>query len=365
MIIKNGLVYNENGDFEKRDIYVEGEFITDKAPEDCEVIDADGLYVIPGLVDVHTHGAVGHDFCDADLDGLYKIAEFEKSKGVTAFCPTSMTLSEERLTGIFATIKDFKPEKKHARALGINMEGPFISPKKMGAQNPKYIMNSDVEVFRRLNKVSGGNIRLVTLAPETEGANLFIKELANDVSISVGHSDANYEQADTAFKNGANHVTHLFNAMPAFNHREPGIVGAAFDNTGVMAELICDKVHIHPCMIRSTFRLFGEDRIILISDSMEATGMEDGTYSLGGQRVNKNGNKATLDNGTIAGSCTDLFTCFKNVVELGIPLKSAVKMASTNPAKSIGLGDKVGVIKPGAYADLLLLDKDLNIVKIL
>ena len=174
MIIKNGLVYNENGDFEKRDIYVEGEFITDKAPEDCEVIDAEGLYVIPGLVDVHTHGAVGHDFCDADLDGLYKIAEFEKSKGVTAFCPTSMTLSEELLTGIFAKINDFKPEKKHARVLGINMEGPFISPKKMGAQNPKYIMNSDVEVFRRLNEVSGGNIRLVTLAPETEGANLFI-----------------------------------------------------------------------------------------------------------------------------------------------------------------------------------------------
>ncbi len=365
MIIKNGLVFTEGCKFEKKDVYIEGDIIVDHIPADTEEIDATGLYVIPGLVDVHTHGAVGHDFCDADLDGLYEIAAFEKSQGVTSFCPTSMTLSEEMLTGIFATIKDFKPEKKHARALGINMEGPFISLAKKGAQNGKYVINSDIDVFKRLNEVSGGNIRLVTLAPETDGATLFIKELAKDVNISVGHTEAGFDTADSAFKGGANHVTHLFNAMPAFNHRDPGVVGAALENENVMAELICDGVHVHPCMVRSTYRMFGDDRIVLVSDSMEATGMEDGVYSLGGQRVTKTGNKATLDDGTIAGSCTSLFNCFKTAIKFGIPLESAVKMAATNPAKSIGLGDKAGVIKAGAYADLLLLDKDLNLVKVI
>lgn len=365
MIIKNGLVFNENFQFEKKDLYIENDKITTKMPADDEIIDAEGLYVVPGFIDVHTHGAVGHDFCDADLDGLYAVSAYEKSRGVTSYCPTSMTYSEEILTDVFKVINDFEYEDQYARVLGINMEGPFISMEKKGAQNPKYVQNSDVDLFRRLNAVCDGKIKLVTLAPETDGANTFIKELASEVSISVGHSTANYDIANDAFKNGANHVTHLFNAMPLFAHRDPGIVGAALENTDVMAEVICDKIHVHPAMIRSIYKMFGEDRIILISDSMEATGMEDGTYSLGGQQVTKKGSSATLSDGTLAGSVTDLFTCFKNAVEVGIPLESAVKMASYNPAKSIGMEDSVGSLKEGCFADILLLDKDLNLVKVI
>ena len=365
MIIKNGLVFNEDCRFEKKDLYIEDGKITENRPSNDEVIDAEGLYVVPGLIDVHTHGAVGHDFCDANLNGLYSIAEFQKGMGVTSFCPTSMTYSEDKLTCVFSSINEFKHEAKYARILGINMEGPFIAPGKKGAQNPAYIQNSDVELFKRLNKTCGGKIKLVTLAPETKDANLFIKELADDVSISVGHTEANYDEAYEAFGNGANHVTHLFNAMPVFAHRDPGVVGAALEHSGVMAELICDKIHVHPCMVRSAFKLFGDDRIILISDSMEATGMEDGTYSLGGQTVHKKGRKATLEDGTIAGSATNLFTCFQIAVEIGIPLESALKAATKNPAKSIGLEDTVGTLKPGAFADILLLDKELNLVKVI
>lgn len=364
MIIKNGLVFSENFDFEEKNIYIENGLIS-HSESDNEEIDATGLYVIPGLIDIHTHGAVGHDFCDAELDGLYKIAEFERDNGITSFCPTSMTLPEERLSEIFSIIKDYEEAPTRARVLGINMEGPFIAASKKGAQNANYIINSDIEMFKRLNEISGSKIKLVTIAPETTDAMPFIRELSDSVSISLGHSNADYSVADTAFKDGANHVTHLFNAMPAFNHRDPGIVGASLENTNVMVELICDKIHIHPCMVRSTFKLFGEDRIILISDSMEATGMEDGTYSLGGQSVTKSGNKATLSDGTIAGSVTNLFTCFRNAVDLGIPLKSAIKMATYNPAKSIGMSDKVGIIKEGAYADLLLLDKELNLIRVI
>lgn len=365
MIIKNGLVYNENFKFEKKDLYIEDDKITSKMPSDDEVIDAEGLYVVPGFIDVHTHGAVGHDFCDASLDGLYAVAEFEKSQGITSYCPTSMTYSEEILTDIFKTVNEFKHEDKYARVLGINMEGPFISMAKKGAQNPRYVQNSDIGFFKRLNQVCGGKIKLITLAPETEGAEDFIKELSDEVSISVGHTTADYDTASSAFDNGARHVTHLFNAMPMFLHRDPGVVGAALERKGVMAEVICDKIHIHPAMIRSIYRMFGADRLVLISDSMQATGMEDGTYSLGGQEVTKKGSRATLADGTLAGSVTNLFTCFKNAVDIGVPLEDAVKMASYNPAKSIGMEDQVGLLKEGYYADVLLLDKDLNLVKVI
>lgn len=365
MIIKNGLVYNENFEFEKKDLYIDNDKITSKLPEDSEVIDAEGLYVVPGFIDVHTHGAVGHDFCEASLEGLYAVSAFEKSRGITSYCPTSMTYSEEILTDVFKVINDFKYEDKYARVLGINMEGPFISMAKKGAQNPRYVQNSDIDFFRRLNKVCNNKIKLITLAPETDGADRFIKELSDEVSISVGHTTADYDTASSAFDNGAKHVTHLFNAMPLFAHRDPGVVGAALEHKNVMAEVICDKIHVHPAMIRSIYRMFGKDRIVLISDSMEATGMEDGTYSLGGQQVTKSGSKATLSDGTLAGSVTDLFTCFKNAVDIGIPLEDAVKMASYNPAKSIGMEDQVGLLKEGYYADILLLDKDLNLVRVI
>lgn len=364
MIIKNGNVFCSDGDFKIKDLYVaDGHIVDDKnlATEDGKVIDATGKYVIPGLVDIHSHGAFGHDFCDASAEGLKAILKYEKSCGITSYCPTSMTFPEDRLEKIFNTVNTVGTEPDLANVVGINMEGPFISYEKRGAQNPDYILAPNVEMFRRLNRICDNKIRLITLAPEVDGATDFIKELCSEVNISVGHTMANYEEATAAFKAGANHVTHLFNAMPPLNHREPGVIGAAADSENVFVELICDGIHIHPSTIRLAFKVFGSDRVVLISDSMEATGMVDGEYELGGQKVFKKGNHATLADGTLAGSATNLFDCMKKAVEFGLPLYDAVKAATATPAKSIGMYPEIGALEPGSKADILIVSKDLEL----
>ncbi len=368
MIIKNGNVFCSDGQFHIKDLYISNGKISDdfnQASIDGQIIDAQGRYLIPGLVDIHSHGAVGHDFCDASANGLKEILRYEKSCGITSYCPTSMTLSKEMLIDIFKTAAEIVPSEELANIAGINMEGPFISDTKKGAQNGKYITSPDPDFFRECNEAAGGLIKLVTLAPEEAGSEGFIKELNKIVSISVGHTAATYEQATTAFKAGANHVTHLCNGMTAFNHREPGVFGAALENESVIVELICDGIHIHPAMIRTIFKLFGSDRIALISDSMEATGMEDGDYELGKQHVIKKGNLATLEDGTIAGSATNLFDCMKKAIEFGIPATVAIKSATMTPAKSIGVYPKIGSLEIGAQADILLLDKDFNLLQVL
>lgn len=381
MIIKNGLVFHENGTLRPLDLYCRHGKITWLGPTGSSpdgrdiplrayspsetVIDAAGLYVVPGFIDIHTHGAMGHDFCDASVEGLVEISRHHYRNGITSFCPTSMTYSKEILSDIFQTVNDFPGGEDCAQIAGINMEGPFIANAKKGAQNPAYISEPDIQLFRSLNALCHNQIRLVTIAPEVPGSDDFIRELHDEVVISAGHSAADYKQASNAFSNGVSHVTHLFNAMPPFHHREPGLIGAAADHAGVMVEVICDGLHIHPSMIRNIYRIFGADRVILISDSMEATGMPDGDYELGGQAVRKVGNLATLADQTLAGSATNLADCFRNAVSFGIPLADALKMVTCNPAKSIGLGDSIGSIHVGARADLLLLDKDLNLVKVI
>lgn len=367
MIIKNGNVFCEDGHFHKKDVLVHEKRITDDlevASKDGIVVDATGKYVIPGLVDIHSHGAVGHDFCDGSGSGLREILKYEKSCGVTSYCPTSMTLSKDMLLEIFKSATEIETSEELALLAGINMEGPFISDAKKGAQNGKYISKPNAEFFRECNEASGNMIKLVTLAPEEEGSTEFIDECKGLVSISVGHTTATYEQADRAFKAGANHVTHLCNGMPAFNHREPGVFGAAVDNENVVVELICDGIHIHQAMVRSIFKLFGEDRIALISDSMEATGMVDGDYELGKQHVIKRGNLATLEDGTIAGSVTNLFDCMRKSIEFGIPAEKAITSATKTPAKSIGMYPEVGSLSVGARADVLILDEKFNLVQI-
>ncbi len=366
-IIKNGLVFTEKAGFEQIDIRIENGRIAElgRNLRGNDIIDAVGLYVVPGFVDIHTHGAVGCDFCDASVDGLKAIVAYERSVGVTSFCPTSMTFPKERLVQIFSTVREFKNQKGESRVLGINMEGPFISPKKAGAQNADDIRKPDIEMFRSLQQLSGNKIKLVTIAPEEDEAYSFISALSKEVHISIGHTNADVDVADKAFLYGADHVTHLFNAMPEFFHRNPGVVGAAQDHENVYVELIGDLIHMHPAMIRSVYKLFGEDRIVLISDSMEATGMPDGVYELGGQKVYKKGRQATLEDGTLAGSVTNLYECFCNAVDVGIPLEAALKMVTCNPAKSIGIQDMVGVIKKGAFADLLLLDGNRHMIRVI
>lgn len=326
MIIKNGEVFQEDGSFQIQDLYVENHKIvaTEAEVTDKTVIDAKGLKVLPGLVDVHSHGAFGHDFSDADPEGLKIILKYEKSHGVTSYCPTSMTLPAEELKEIFATIKTVGDFPEGATVRGINMEGPFLDPKKKGAHVEGYIRKPDAEFFRELNADSGNMVKLVTLAPNVEGAMEFIDEVHNEVCISLGHTGADYETASEAMRRGAHHVTHLYNAMQPLAHRAPGLIGAASDDEQCMVEMICDGIHIHPSVIRGTFRMFGPERIVLISDSMWPPVWRMEPNQLGGQEVTRKDCKATLKDGTIAGSATNLYDCWRKVVSFGVPVEEAV-----------------------------------------
>ena len=367
MIIKNGLVFQEDGTFEKKDLYIEnGKIVASKAEvSDTTEIDASNLKVLPGLVDVHSHGAFGHDFCDADPEGLKITLKYEKEHGITSYCPTSMTLAKEKLLDIFATATQVEESPELARIIGVNMEGPLIDIQKKGAQAGEYIRVPDASFFRKCNEASGNQIKLVTLAPNVDKAFDFIEEVKDEVVISIGHTTANYDCAKKAMDLGAKHVTHLYNAMPPFAHRDPGVVGAACDTPDCMVELICDGYHIHPATVRTTFKMFGDERVVLISDSMMATGMPNGKYELGGQEVTMKDRFAALSDGTIAGSATNLFDCMKKAMEFGIPEATAIFAATRNPAKSIGVYDKVGSLTPGKFADVLLVDENYELVKVL
>lgn len=359
MKIENAEVFTLDNGFIQTDVFIkDGFFSTDS--NDNNVLNANGSLLIPGLMDIHFHGCAGYDFCDTDDAALTKIASYELQHGITSMCPTSMTLPEVALIQILERAASFSsPSKANqtARLCGIHLEGPFISYEKKGAQNPDFIKSPDFSLYERLQSAAPDLIKLVTIAPELEGAFPFIKQISSHVHVSLGHTNCDYKTAMEAFSLGADHMTHLYNAMPSFTHRLPGPIGAAADSSKVMVELICDGVHIDPAAVRSTFKLFGDDRIILISDSMMATGMKDGTYSLGGQMVTVKGNHATLKDGTLAGSVTNLMDCLRVAVSMGIPLESAVKCATINPAKSISMDTSYGSITPGKVADCLLLDK--------
>ncbi len=359
MKIKNANVFTIKEGFIQTDVFIKDGLFS-KDTDDNNVLDANQSLLIPGLIDIHFHGCAGYDFCDTNDVAFAKIAEYELHNGITSICPASMTLPEEDLiyilerTASFASIPQIKPT---ARLCGVHLEGPFISYDKKGAQNSDFIKSPDFALFERLLSVAPDLVKLITIAPELEGALPLIEQISSRVHVSLGHTNCDYKTAMEAFSLGADHMTHLYNAMPSFTHRSPGPIGAAADSSNVMVELICDGIHIDPSAVRSTFKLFGDDRIILVSDSMMATGMKDGTYSLGGQVVTVKGNLATLKNGTLAGSVTNLMDCLRVAVSMGISLESAVKCATFNPAKSIGIDAAYGSIAPGKVADCLLLDK--------
>lgn len=368
MIIRNAKVFTGGCRFEERDLLIrDGRIVFGAVPMDGEeVLDARGSYALPGLVDIHFHGAVGHDFCDADEAGLQAIADFEASKGVLAICPATMTFSEEILNGIMDAAAAHKNERG-ADLVGINMEGPYISPRKVGAQNPKYVMGADAGMFRRLQARSGGLIKLVDVAPEEPGNLDFIRACRDEVRISIAHTCTDYETAKEAFAAGASHMTHLYNAMPGITHRAPGPIIAALEE-GAEVELITDGVHIHPAMVRFTFRTFGDSHVILVADSMMACGLPDGQYSLGGQAVTVCGPRATLTEhpDTIAGSATCLYDCMRHaVLDMGVPLASAVRAATLNPARSIGIDADYGSLEPGRWGNVVLADGQLNIQKVI
>ena len=360
MRIINGSVFVGEG-FVERDVFVaEGRFVGEAArAEGGQTVDAAGCYVIPGLVDLHFHGSAGADISDGDLAGLHRMGAYEASRGVTAMCPATMTLPEDVLMRAAQAAAAYEPAADEAALVGINMEGPFISPSKVGAQNPDYVRNPSADEFRRLQEAADGLFKLVDIAPEEPGAEEFIREMANEVRISLAHTCTDYDTAVRAFELGARQLTHLYNAMDPMHHRKPGPIPAAVEHGEVAAEIIADGVHIHPAMVRLAFQLFGDDRMILISDTLRAAGLEDGTYDLGGQDVTVRGPVATIDNGALAGSVSDLMRCLTVAVrDMGIPLASAVKAASANPARALGLDAERGAIEAGKVADAVLLDKE-------
>lgn len=360
MQIKNVKVFTEEKQFQQGEIAIaDGVFAKEAGGE---VIDGEGCYAIPGMVDVHFHGCVGYDFCDGTEEAIAEIAKYEAAQGVTTIVPATMTLPEKTLMEISRVAGNYKGTEG-ADLAGINMEGPFISPGKKGAQASTHIVKPDVAMFRRLQEAANGLYRLVDIAPEVEGAMEFIAELKDEVNISFAHTLADYDVAKKGYDLGANHATHLYNAMPPFSHRAPGVIGAAHDSAHCMVELITDGVHIHPSVVRTTFDMFGDDRVVLISDSMRATGMPDGEYTLGGQAVQVSGNRATLvEGGALAGSVTNLADCMRVAVkEMQIPLESAVAAATMNPAKSVGLYEKYGSITEGKAGNVVLLREDLSL----
>lgn len=349
-----------NGAFEVTADGKFGKILPENVPADA--IDLQGATVIPGLCDVHNHGNSGEDFSDGNYEGLVKIAKYLASQGVTSFAPASMTLPYDVLEKAFATgrkLADAQPEGC-SRIMGIQMEGPYFSEKKKGAQNGAYLKTPDFEGFKKLYDGCGGLVRIVDLAPELPGSQEFVEKAKDLCTVSVAHTDSDYDHAKMAFDAGATHLTHLYNGMPSIHHRNPGVIPAAVENPNVRAEIICDGLHIHPASVRLAFTAFGAERMIIISDALRCCGMPDGEYELGGQQVFLSGGIAKLSDGTIAGSATNLFECMRRAMSFGIAEEDAVRAASYNPACSLGVEDKIGSIAEGKLADFVVCNADYS-----
>lgn len=363
MLYKNAKIFLEDQGFISGSFTVEngcfGEILP--GPDHGEGTDLKGACVIPGLIDIHNHGNSGEDFSDGDYDGLVKIGRFLAENGVTSFAPASMTLPYDTLADAFAAGARLKREQPAgcSRIVGINMEGPFFSEKKKGAQNAEYLRNPDFEAFKALYDGCGGLVRLVDLAPELPGAVEFTKKAKDLCTVSIAHTDATYEEAKAVLDAGATHLTHLYNAMPGIHHRKPGVIGAGSEKDGVVAELICDGLHIHPSAVRMAFKLF-PGRICLISDALRCTGMPDGQYPFGGQMLTLKNGEARMPDGALAGSTATLYQCMCNAVAFGIPVETAINASTIIPAGEVGCRDKLGSIAPGKLADFIICDENLN-----
>ena len=364
MEILNGIVFTEEGKFSSQPVYTDGEHIS--SHPSGETLDVKGLYVLPGLVDIHIHGYAGTDFCDGNPDGLRRMAEQLACQGVTSFLGTTMAFGLKELSSAAEGYRKYlaAPSPKGATLRGVHMEGPFLSTKKRGAHAATYIRPPDEDFFKEACGLFANSIRLVDVAPELPGAMDFIRNARKICAVSLAHTEAGYETALQALEAGADHITHMYNAMPPFLHREPGVIGAAAEKAQ-FCELIADGIHVHPSVLRSTFRWFGKERICLISDCMRAGGLPDGQYTLGGQQVFVKSGKATLEDGTIAGSAVSLGECLRRAIQFGIPPEEAVLAATANPVRSVGLHTEIGRIAPGMQADLLIADSSFRPVYVI
>lgn len=363
---KNSWIVTEKG-LEKTSL-VYDELFTEIGTEHEELEQLPEDYVVvPGFIDQHIHGAAGSDAMDGTVEDLSKIANAVAKEGTTAFLATTMTQSPENITNALKAVKDYIESKPAtgAEVLGVHLEGPFISKDFAGAQPYEYIATPDVEVFKKYQDASGDNIRLVSLAPEEEGSSELIAYLkANNIVASIGHSNSKYADVEKAVKAGATNLTHTYNAMKPVHHREVGTVGSAYLFDQLACECICDGIHVSGPAIKLLHKNKPNDKFILITDAMRAKHLPDGVSELGGQTVIVKNGEARLENGTLAGSVLRMNNAVKNVMNfLNLPLEEVVKYASINPAKNLGVADKLGSIAVGKRADFVVLDKDLNVVK--
>lgn len=338
--------------------------LVDTVPADANVIDACGNYVAPGLVDIHIHGYLGEDTCDAKPEGIKKMAYGVAKNGVTAFLPTTMTVSKPEIIAALDAVRSLKEESKTwdgAEIIGVHAEGPFINPSKKGAQAEENILKPDADFIIENADI----ITSVTLAPEMDEGHACIKKLAKEtgVLVSMGHTDAKFEEAMSAAKDGVNHATHLFNAMSALAHRNPGVVGAALASDNVSVEVIADTFHINPGLYSLVAKLKG-DKMVLITDCTRAGGMPDGEYDLGGQPIFLKGIECRLADGTIAGSVLKLNNAVRNVLaNTDLPVNEVFNMASLNPAAAIHCADRIGSLEAGKDADIIITDENINIIR--
>lgn len=364
MLLKNAYVLNDDFEFKKEDLRIENGVFAETGDFMGDGIDVDGDYIIPGLIDIHMHGSVGYDCEDDNAAALEKIAEYQASTGTTTFLATFSSIGHDTL--IRAVKRAVQAHEKNfggAHIAGIHMEGPYISKKYCGAMNLDNIRNPDDKEINEVLDIAGDLLKIVSLAPENEGAMEFIDKYKDRFAISMAHTDADFEIGKQAIEHGASNVTHTFNAMRPLHHRSPNMLGAAF-NSNVFMELICDGYHVHPEMVKIAYKLCGADRLVLITDSLAAAGAKDGVYHESGLEIFVKDGKATLEDGTIAGGTTPLFKCVKNLVSFGVPLNEAVKCASINPAKAAHIDKKYGSITRGKSADFLVLDNEYNLKQV-
>lgn len=381
MIIKNALVLNDDFRFIRADVCTEGGVITsiyvegattEEMSRDGNVVDAQGAYLVPGLIDIHSHGAVGCDHLDGTIESTAEICKYMAKKGTTSIFATIMTQSREKMLAACENVAEYKKgQHEGAHIRGVYLEGPFFTQKHKGAQHPDHLQDADIDFFKRMCRLICDKHIIISLSPERQGSELFTKEVTSGhefsgVRVFMGHTDSDYDMAKIVINAGATGLTHTFNGMRPLHHRDPGVIAAALNNKKVLCECICDGIHVHPAMVRMLYDHIGRDRFVAISDSIKPAGFPDGKYTSGGQKVTVKGNIAYLGepgdglhSSTIAGSMVCLFDCVKNLVKWNITtVENAFCVASAVPAKAAGIYGEVGSISVGKAADLLIVDKD-------
>lgn len=370
MLIINGKVYLEDRVIENGYVQIEGDKIVavglmEHAPKDDNVVDAKGQYVLPGFIDQHIHGANGSDHMDATQEALANITSFLPSEGTTSYLATTMTQSVEAVNKALEEIVKYKETANkpgQAEIVGVHLEGPFISPKHVGAQNPKFVIKPTKAAFDVFWETAKHTIKLVTYAPEEAEAGFTDYLRSKGVIPSAGHTDAGYQEIVDEIPQGLSNLTHFHNAMKPHHHREPGAVTAGFLYPELKAELIVDGIHLHPAVVKATYEIKGPDNIILITDAMRAKGLPDGDYDLGGQLVHKVGKECRIDTGALAGSVAEMNFAVDNFKKFtDAPMRDIVKASSENAAKHLGLYGRKGSIAVGKDADITIVDDNINV----